>query len=63
MNEYNQKAITDVYKNAHIALQSISDLIPSIKSEEFKKFKVIVSRVFGILLGHGDSISEPQSSS
>ena len=37
LNDYNIKAINDAYKNAHIALQSISDLIPSIKSEEFKK--------------------------
>ncbi|MBE5749796.1 MAG: hypothetical protein E7346_02885 [Clostridiales bacterium] len=37
LNEYNVKAINDAYKNAHIALQSISDLIPSVKSEEFKK--------------------------
>jgi hypothetical protein len=33
-NEYNVKAITDVYKNAHLALQSISDLIPSVEDNE-----------------------------
>ena len=37
LNDYNLKAINDTYKNAHIALQSISDLIPTIKSEELKK--------------------------
>ncbi len=36
-NEYNIKAINDVYKNAHIALQSISDLLPSVENEELKK--------------------------
>ena len=36
LNDYNVKAINDAYKNAHIALQSISDLLPSIKSEELK---------------------------
>ena len=36
LNEYNQKAITDVYKNAHIALQSISDLIPEVDNDEIK---------------------------
>ncbi len=36
MNDYNVKAITDVYKNAHIALQSISDLIPSVDDDEIK---------------------------
>jgi len=35
-SEYNQKAILDVYKNAHIALQSISDLIPSVNDDEIK---------------------------
>ena len=36
MNEYNVKAITDVYKNAHIALQSISDLLPAVEEEDIK---------------------------
>ena len=35
-NEYNEKAINDVYKNAHIALQSISDLLPSVEDEDIK---------------------------
>ncbi len=33
----NHKAINDVYKNAHIALQSISDLLPSVDDEELRK--------------------------
>lgn len=33
----NGKAINDVYKNAHIALQSISDLMPDVDDEELKK--------------------------
>ena len=36
MNEYNVKAITDIYKNAHIALQSISDLLPAVEEEDIK---------------------------
>ena len=36
MNEYNIKAINDTYKNAHIALQSISDLLPEVKDEKLK---------------------------
>lgn len=36
-SELNTKAINDVYKNAHIALQSISDLLPSVEDEELKK--------------------------
>ncbi len=33
----NPKAINDAYKNAHIALQSISDVMPSVDCEELKK--------------------------
>ncbi len=36
LNEYNKKAIEDVYKNAHIALQSISDLLPSVNDSDIK---------------------------
>ncbi len=36
INDYEIKAINDVYKNAHIALQSISDLLPSVEDEELK---------------------------
>ena len=36
-NNFNQKAITDIYKNAHIALQSISDLLPEVEDEDVKK--------------------------
>ncbi len=34
--EYNEKAINDVYKYAHIALQSISDILPSVDDEGLK---------------------------
>ena len=37
INEYNLKAINDVYKNAHIAMQSISDLLPAITDHSLKK--------------------------
>ena len=37
MNEYNKKAISDIYKNAHIAMQSLSDLIPEVKDPKVKK--------------------------
>lgn len=33
----NEKAIIDVYKNAHVALQSISDIMPEVNDEELKK--------------------------
>ena len=36
LNEYNQKAINDIYKNAHLALQSISDLIPDVEDDDIK---------------------------
>lgn len=34
--EFNEKAINDAYKNAHIALQSISDILPSVDDEGLK---------------------------
>ena len=34
--EYNKKAINDIYKNAHIALQSINDILPSVENDELK---------------------------
>jgi hypothetical protein len=37
LNDYNIKAVNDVYKNAHIALQSISDLLPDVENEGMKK--------------------------
>ena len=37
MNDYNIKAITDVYKNAHLALQSISDLLPEVEDLDMRK--------------------------
>jgi hypothetical protein len=35
-NEYNIKAINDIYKNAHLALQSISDLLPEVDDDDIK---------------------------
>ena len=35
-DDYNKKAINDVYKNAHIALQSISDLLPEVDDSDIK---------------------------
>lgn len=34
--DYNKKALNDVYKNAHIALQSIKDVLPAVKNKELK---------------------------
>lgn len=36
INEYNKKAITDAYKNAHIAMQSISNVLPAVENEALK---------------------------
>ena len=35
-DDYNAKAMTDVYKNAHIAMQSISDVLPDVKDRALK---------------------------
>ncbi len=37
MNDYNAKAINDTYKNAHIALQSIADILPAVVYTGLKK--------------------------
>ena len=37
LNDYNVKAVNDAYKNAHIAMQSISDLLPEVKDAGLKK--------------------------
>ena len=37
LNDYNVKAVNDAYKNAHIAMQSISDLLPEVKDEGIKR--------------------------
>lgn len=31
-----ERAINDVYKNAHIALQSIADILPAVEDEDFR---------------------------
>lgn len=36
LNEYNKTAIIDTYKNAHIALQSISDLLPDVEDDKLR---------------------------
>ena len=36
-HDYNVKALNDTYKNAHIALQSISDLLPEVEDDDIKK--------------------------
>lgn len=35
--DYNTKAINDIYKNAHIAMQSIADLLPAVENLDIKK--------------------------
>ena len=36
LSEYEIKAINDIYKNAHIALQSISDVLPSTEDKDLR---------------------------
>ena len=35
--DYNTKATNDIYKNAHIAMQSIADLLPAVENLDIKK--------------------------
>ena len=53
LNDYNVRAINDVYKNAHIALQSISNPLPTVKDgalsselrEEYEGYERIIGNV------------------
>lgn len=57
-NDYNVKAITDVYKNAHLALQSISDLIPAVDDneliaelkEEYEGYEKIIGEISSFMI-------------
>ena len=61
LNEYNQRAINDVYKNAHIALQSISNLLPNVKDsalknelrDEYEGYEKIISEVSSFMKEKG----------
>ena len=35
--DYNTKAINDIYKNAHIAMQSIADLLPAVEKFDIEE--------------------------
>ena len=61
INEYNVKAINDVYKNAHIALQSISDILPSVKDEnltaelkeEYEGYDKVIGKISSFMAKEG----------
>ncbi|MBR2499013.1 MAG: hypothetical protein IKB67_04820 [Clostridia bacterium] len=61
MNDYNIKAITDVYKNAHLALQSISDLLPAVEDdglrcelkEEYEGYEKIIGEISTFMAQNG----------
>ena len=61
MNDYIIKAITDVYKNAHLALQSISDLLPAVEDdglrcelkEEYEGYEKIIGEISTFMAQNG----------
>ena len=61
LNDYNQKAINDIYKNAHIALQSISDLLPSVEdddiknelTEQYEGYEKVIGKLSTFMAEHG----------
>ena len=61
LNEYNTRAINDVYKNAHIALQSISNLLPNVKDsglknelrEEYEGYERVIGNVSSFMKEKG----------
>lgn len=60
-NNYNEKAINDAYKNAHIALQSISDLLPEVEDEglkqelqeEYEGYEKIIGEISSLMANKG----------
>lgn len=63
--DYNTKAINDIYKNAHIAMQSIADLLPAVEKfdiEEELKYQYdgydkIIAKISGFM---ADNNIEPK---
>ena len=60
-NGYNEKALNDAYKNAHIAMQSISDLLPAVKDDalkceldkQFKGYEEQIDKISGFMSENG----------
>lgn len=58
---YEHRAINDIYKNAHIALQSISDILPTASDEELKKelkeqyegYEKVIGKISSYMTEHG----------
>lgn len=46
MNEYNVKALNDGYKNAHIAMQSLADILPAVEDKHFKEHLLLEYRAY-----------------
>ena len=61
LTDYEIKAITDVYKNAHIALQSISNVLPATKDdelikelkEEYDGYEKIIGKISSFMVENG----------
>ena len=61
MNEYNVKAINDTYKNAHIAIQSIADILPATVytglkrelKEQYESYDKIMGEISSFMLDNG----------
>ncbi len=59
--EFNEKAMIDVYKNAHIALQSISDILPEVSDAELKAelkaqydgYDNVISKISSYMIDNG----------
>ncbi|MBQ6922317.1 MAG: hypothetical protein IJQ66_04435, partial [Clostridia bacterium] len=60
-NGYNEKALNDAYKNAHIAMQSISDLLPAVEDDalkceldkQFKGYEEQIDKISGFMSENG----------
>ena len=61
LNDYNIKAVNDAYKNAHIAMQSISDILPDVSdaglkkelNDEYEKYQIHVDGISDFMKENG----------
>ena len=66
LNDYNKKAICDVYKNANIALNSISDLLPSVDdkvikeelNDQYDSYEKLIGEISSFMVENGIQVKD-----
>ena len=66
LNDYNKKAICDVYKNANIALNSINDLLPSVDdkvikeelNDQYDSYEKLIGEISSFMVENGIQVKD-----